>query len=427
MKALCFALVALPILAIGGTFDVRPTPCDVPELLRLSDGRPVDSVAVWERERRPELLKLFTDRVFGRRPEEKPRQMSFDSLGADESILGGKGVRRRVRVTSVGSIGTNSFDLTLYLPATARAQKPVPAFVMVCLTPETANCAPEKGGDLVESWPIADILARGYATVGFHKDQLSPDMEHGKLLGVFSAYETRKPYRGMGRWGTISAWAWGASRVMDYLVTLPEIDSRHVAIVGHSRGGKTALWAGVTDERFALVCSNDSGCGGAKLNHVDLPDSEHVAQIVSRFPYWFAPNYTLYANREREIAFDQHELLALVAPRLLCVNSASEDKWAGPYGEFLSAKLASPVWELYGRQGLVGDAFPEPDGSLTGGSVAYHLRKGVHHIMRWDWDRYLDFADRHVSAARRQCQRRCATPAASRRKSTACQRPAAAR
>ena len=368
----------------------------VPELLKMADGRPVTSREMWERERRPELLKVFTERVFGVRPEERPRYLAFDRIGEDRPILGGLGVRRRVKATYAGPVGTNSFEFVLYIPSAASAAKPVPAFVMVCLTEATAEHDPDGDEDaLTEQWPVAEILRRGYATAGFWKDRLSPDMDHANLLGVFSVYETMKPYRSNRRWGTISAWAWGASRVMDYLETEKAIDAKHVGVVGHSRGGKTALLAGATDTRFAMTCSNDSGCSGAKLNHMDIADSEHIAQIVRTFPYWFCPDYTLCVNRDDELDFDQHEFLALMAPRLLCVASATEDKWAGPRGEFASARLASPAWELYGLTGLGATEFPAPNLPIMKGCIEYHLRDGVHHILKWDWQRYLDFADKH--------------------------------
>ena len=369
---------------------------EVPELLRMADGRSVETSEMWERERRPELLKLFTERVYGVRPEERPRSLEFSTVGEERTILGGLGVRRRVKATYSGPLGTNSFEFTLYIPAKATAEKPVPAFLMVCLREVTAEHDPD--GDesaLIEQWPVAEILRRGCATAGFLKDQLSPDMNHANLLGVFSVYETMRPYRAKNRWGTLSAWAWGASRVMDYLETEKRIDSRRVAVVGHSRGGKTALLAGATDGRFAMVCSNDSGCSGAKLNHMEIEKSEHIAEIVRTFPYWFCPNYVLCVNRDAELDFDQHEFLALIAPRLLCVGSASEDRWAGPRGEFEAARLASPAWELYGLKGLGGADFPEPDESVMEGRVEYHLRRGPHRITEWDWKQYLDFAERN--------------------------------
>ena len=181
---------------------------------------------------------------------------------------------------------------------------------------------------------------------------------------------------------------------MDWIETEPLLDAKHVGVVGHSRGGKTALIAGVTDERFAMACSNCSGCSGAKLNRADLPASEHIMQIVRTFPYWFAPNYIAWVNRDEEITYDQNAWIALMAPRLVAVTSASADAWAGQRGEFEAARLASPAWELYGKKGLAGQ-FPAVNSPLMEGSVAYHFREGKHTLCLKDWNFYMDFADRN--------------------------------
>jgi hypothetical protein len=182
---------------------------------------------------------------------------------------------------------------------------------------------------------------------------------------------------------------------MDWIETEPLINSKRVAVVGHSRGGKTALVAGVYDKRFAMACSNDSGCSGAKLNHIDLPKSEHLFNIVRSFSYWFAPNYILHVNKEKEWKVDQHQFIALMAPRLVCIGSATEDAWAGQEGEYYAGLLASPAWGLYGKKGLVANAFPPPEKPLQEGCISYHLRTGKHNLTPYDWKCYMDFADRH--------------------------------
>ncbi|MBR3923616.1 MAG: acetylxylan esterase, partial [Kiritimatiellae bacterium] len=217
----------------------------------------------------------------------------------------------------------------------------------------------------------------------------------GNREGIFACFNQAKSRYKFDRWGTLAVWAWGASRVMDWIETEPLINSKRVAVVGHSRGGKTALVAGVYDKRFAMACSNDSGCSGAKLNHIDLPRSESVDIIVRSFSYWFAPNYLRLANREKEWKVDQHQFIALMAPRLVCIGSATEDAWAGQEGEYYAGLLASPAWELYGRKGLVANAFPPPEKPLQEGCVSYHLRTGKHNLTPYDWKCYMDFADRH--------------------------------
>ena len=193
-------------------------------------------------------------------------------------------------------------------------------------------------------------------------------------------------------WGILSAWAWGMSRVLDWVETEPLLDAKRAAAVGLSRNGKTALVAGAFDTRFAMTVSCCSGCSGAKLNHIQLWESEHIKDIMMA-KKWFCPNYAGYVERELEMPFDQHWLLALVAPRLLYVSSATEDAWAGPRGEFAALELASPAWRLYGIPGLISHGFPKADAPLQAGNAAYHLRTGVHDITRYDWQCYMDFAE----------------------------------
>ena len=183
---------------------------------------------------------------------------------------------------------------------------------------------------------------------------------------------------------------------------------RSVAVIGHSRGGKTALLAGAFDERFAMVVSNDSGTGGAKLHHADLPGSEQIMHSVRTNQFWYCRDYTQWVNRDRDVPWDQHMLVALCAPRPVCIGSATDDKWAGPRGEYATARLASPAWELYGRRGLVSDGFPAPDAPQQDGFVSYHLRTGEHALTDFDWGVYLDFADKRMRPASR-------TPARGRR------------
>ena len=174
------------------------------------------------------------------------------------------------------------------------------------------------------------------------------------------------------------------------------MDAKRVAVIGHSRGGKTSLWAAASDSRFAMACVNDSGCCGAKLNHVAVPLSETIQEDNDYNPHWFARSYRQFNGRDHVLPYDQHWIAALVAPRLLCIASASEDFGAGPWGEFLTARYASPAWELYGQRGLVApDGFPKVGEDLQEGSVSFHLRKGSHDLLAYDWKRFLDFAAKH--------------------------------
>ena len=267
----------------------------------------------------------------------------------------------------------------------------ISTFMLICNRPAEKNIDPTRA---VKSpfWPVEEIVARGYAALAFHYGEIAPDEAKDNCAsGVFAGWSSE---RTANSWGALQAWAWGASRVMDWIETEPLLDAKHIGVVGHSRGGKTALVAGVEDTRFAMACSNDSGCGGAKLNHMDLPKSESIARITKAFPHWFCKNFAAYAGKDREMDFDQHMFVALMAPRAVAIASATQDDWAGQPGEYACAALASPAWELYGKKGLVSTSFPQPDEARQDGWVSYHLRTGIHNLTLQDWNRYMDFADR---------------------------------
>lgn len=371
---------------------VRPDPKNVPPLLESFSGRPIKTKTKWEKMRRPELLDVFLRRQYGVRPAaaEHP-DVAFAPAEPDKVMLDGAAIRKRVRISWKGPRGEGAFVATAFIPKAAR---PAPAFLLICNRDPKENLDPER---TVRSafWPVEEIVARGYAAIAFWNGDVAPDMDTGNTAGVFASYGDPRLHPDLASWGTLSAWAWGASRVMDWIATEPLLDAAHVAVVGHSRGGKTALVAGVTDTRFAMTCSNDSGCGGAKLNHIDLPASEHYDTIAPPYAYWFCRYFTALIGHEQDFEVDQHEWMALIAPRLLAVGSASLDQWAGPEGEFWAAKLASPAWKFYGMKGLQNASFPEPGQNLMSDGVSYHLREGVHNLTLEDWNAYMDFADAH--------------------------------
>ena len=364
----------------------------IPELLKTAGGQPVTTVAQWEQTRQPEIMNLFQEHVYGRNPVGKPDSLRFEPLGEAVEMIDGKAIRKSLRIHFEGPGGKGQFNVHAFIP---KGAKKAPGFLLICNRFAQDNIDPDRNKK-VPFWPVEELIERGYAAIAFYTQDVAPDDKDSFTGGVHRVFfpdpATRKP----DSWGTLAAWAWGASRVMDWIETEPLLDAKRIAVIGHSRGGKTALWCGANDTRFALAIANESGCGGAKLNRMDLPKSEHIAQIVKNFDFWFCKNFQKYVDNEDALPVDQHQLIALMAPRLVYVASAEGDPWAGPEGEFEASKLSSPAWALYGKKGLVGEKFPALETPLQEGSVGYHIRPGKHDLTLYDWERFMDFADRHL-------------------------------
>ena len=361
---------------------VDPALAAEPENATATRGN-AEAKARWESEERPRIKKILLDEVYGNRPAslEQLAHLEFTAAEQDLVMMDGRAVRKRIRCEYGNEYGTNAFVFTAFIPTANRKSA---AFLLICNRPPDENIDPERIRKS-DFWPAEEIVGRGYAAIAFFSGDIAPDFDHGNTLGVFAL--DPEGIRGERsardhRWGMLSAWAWGASRVMDWVETEPAIDASKVAIVGHSRCGKTALVAGMTDGRFAMIAANDSGCCGAKKNRMNLPKSEHFSDIVRRFDYWFTPQFRTWVNRDERLPWDQDALIGMCAPRLVAIGSAAGDDWAGPAGEKASAVEASRFWRIYGKTGF-------------GEEIDYHIRPGIHDLTLVDWRRYLDFADRH--------------------------------
>ena len=383
----------------------------LPDPLMTGDGQHVESIELWETKRRPEILELFQSHVYGTLPHLAVR-LRLRSHGSSQ-VFDGLALREQQTVYLTDRDNGPSVDLLIYTPVDDSL--PVPAFLglnfcgnhTVDPDPEirlptswvrndrhqgiTDHRASESSrGTSAGRWNIEAIVSRGYGLVTAYYGDIDPDFDDGFRNGIHQ-HETSERTADSG--GSISAWAWGLSRILDTLESHPRINGRRVAVLGHSRLGKTALWAGATDTRFRMVISNNSGCGGAALARRRF--GETVKQINTVFPHWFCRQHHQYNDREDELPVDQHQLMTLIAPRPVYVASAVEDMWADPRGEMLSLYHAGPVYELYGKSGLTSMTLPDPTEPVIR-DVGYHIRTGEHDVTSYDWARYLDFADRHL-------------------------------
>ena len=381
---------------------------EIPDPLTLADGSKVRDVKTWNEKRRPELMAIFEDQVYGKTPATEIPLRTGEVL-TDPKALGGKAIRKQVTLYFTLENDGPQIHLLLYLPPRATGRVPVfvglnfngnqsvakdrgiltnDIWVKDRLSAKWTKLPPDDRdlGDDASSWQVEKILSHGYGVVTAYYFDIEPDLPDGIKLGARSLFPNPE------NWSALGAWAWGLSRAVDYLRTDRSIDPERIALIGHSRLGKAALWAAAQDSRFAMVISNESGKGGASL--LKRSQGETIDHLNTAFPHWFGPNYKQYTGHPERLPVDGNELLALIAPRPLYVASADGDSSSDPKGEFLSAVSAGRVYELFGKKGPGTAQMPLLNQPIMH-DIGYHIRAGKHDVTDFDWDQYLAFADLH--------------------------------
>ena len=387
---------------------------EMPDPLLTFKGKKVKSLKDWEKKRRPELIEFFTQNMFGEIPGTL-KYTSFEIIEEGEAY-NGKANRKQVELTFKKNGKELSFTMLMYLPKNIEkapvfigynfmgnhsVNKDVNVIISDAWTENRSSFGiannqftEQSRGAEADRWDIEKILGAGMGVATIYYGEVDPD-KNDFTDGVHPLlYSDDQKQPANNEWGSIAAWAWGLSRALDYLEKDAGVDASKVIVFGHSRLGKTSIWAGVTDKRFAAVISNNSGCGGAALSKRKF--GETVWRINNSFPHWFCKNFHNYSNNEEQLPVDQHELLALIAPRPLYVASAEEDKWADPKGEFLGAFYATPVYHLYGKKGIESIEMPAVNQPVQN-TVAYHIRTGKHDVTSYDWEQYIKWAKEQLN------------------------------
>jgi hypothetical protein len=416
-KTICaLLLLALSPILFAQQFvpnydDAKVPPYSLPNPLIFKDGRNVNTSKDWARKRK-EIYKTFEDEMFGAVPLWKGK-ITSSVISQKNNALDGLARRKEVQLRLSNKDKKIELTILIYLP---KNSKDAPLFLSYnfdgnhTTTPETDVLIPESWvsnnkelgindhhagengrGKSSTRWPLKEIVSRGFGVATVYYGDVDPDFDDGFKNGVHQLFDSK---RDSASWGSIATWAWGLSRIMDYFEKDTEINTKKVIVMGHSRLGKAALWAGANDQRFAMVVSNNSGCGGAALSKRIY--GETVGSINKAFPHWFCDNFKKYNQKEELLPVDQHELLALIAPRPVYVASAVEDRWADPKGEFLACVNASPVYELLGAKKFGATEMPALSNPVIG-DISYHIRPGKHDVTLYDWNCYMDFAERYFN------------------------------
>ncbi|MBB5436761.1 hypothetical protein HDC92_000425 [Pedobacter sp. AK017] len=392
----------------------------LPALLRLNNGKQVKTTKEWENSRRPELLKTFAEEVYGKTMASSAA-LPYRIVSVNKNALNGIATRKEVQILLSKSKGARQLNLIIYTPNQIKG--PVPVFLGLNFSGNqemntdtgititkywtrfagdpgfsSAGIANEKSRARSEGrWNVELILSSGYGVATAYYGDLQLDRKDiYSLPDDFNKwYDPQKELKpDSSQWGAIGIWAWGLSRALDYLEKDPSVNAKKVAVIGHSRLGKAALWAGAQDKRFAMVISNNSGEGGAAITRRKF--GETIKRINTSFPHWFADNFKKYNDKEASLPIDFHELMALIAPRPLYVASASKDLWADPVGEYTALFYAGDIYKLYGFETFKDRTPPAADTPVRAGVLGYHKRTGKHDITKYDWEQYINFADLYL-------------------------------
>lgn len=357
----------------------------LPELLKAQNGEDINSVEKWNAIRRPEILLLFEDNIYGRVPKDFDK-IEFKVLAQDRNALNGKATYKKVAIYVVRNKKIITIQVNLFIPNNVR--KPVPAFITIDHRGlETMNPSPEN-----EFWPAEEVINSGYAIAAFDVKDVAPDHKTNYVNQILTKLYPEQIQQSNGM-RALGAWGWGASRVIDYFETDKTIDAKKIAVVGHSRGGKAALWCGAQDKRVAIAISNESGNSGAKISRRNFGES--IAAITKNFPYWFIPKYASFSNNEDKLPVDQHMLLALMAPRAVYVASAADDSWADPKGQYLSLVASQPVFNLFNYKTNLPDNMPANNEQIIQLPLGFHNRDGAHDMNLFDWRQFVKFANEY--------------------------------
>lgn len=383
----------------------------LPDPLRLENGKPVRNAKTWWTKRRPQIVKMFETQQYGIAPG-RPKDESFKVVEKG-SAFGGKAIRKQVVISFSTDPTWPKIHLLVYLPAAAK--KPVPMYFTISFAPNQCvtndpSIIPEEGWNprthakmmptkqycFFGRVPVERLLDAGFGVASYYYGDVDPDFDTGFKDGIRARYlPAGETERAPDAWGAIAAWAWGMSRVEDYFETDPQIDAKRVAIQGVSRLGKTVMWAGANDQRFAAVIASCSGEGGAALSRRDFGETIAHLTAPSRYPYQFAENYAKWGGFPDKAPMDANMLIALVAPRPLLLQTGSTDYWSDPKGEFLAEVAAGPVYKLLGKDPLDTDVWPPAKKPILH-DLAYYMHEGGHGMVPSDWDIYLEFLKMHL-------------------------------